>query len=303
MPLSKSQRLYYEHQAKMQQQQLDYENMHTRSTIVRGVHGKESKIDESMYHEDMKKVSFENQATIQHHAAGEFLPIKPENPHARKQLAAELEQATLPYLNDFALQLREGLRNMRNRVKFENETRATKAKLLKNAPNQNSDVKRIGSNYSASDDMDTSDDVPPNLANAKRKRDNETLFVENMRGQRKKGRTEASKKRSLTEPSAPSSKRQKMPVPSKKRLRGPEVRRQGSRRKQPKTSDTREMFGLRQGRYEPQASLQTTNSLKRKAQDFYREGMDQRKKRAIDRSERRITNMKRGMNAGLIQYL
>ena len=45
MPLSRDQRLYYEQQAKMQQQQVDYENMHTRSTIVRGVQGKVLKID------------------------------------------------------------------------------------------------------------------------------------------------------------------------------------------------------------------------------------------------------------------
>ena len=135
--------------------------------------------------------------------------------------------------------------------------------------------------------MDIDDDIP-NLANAKRKRENDRTFVENMRGNRKKARTEPSKKRSLTEPSAPSPKRQKMTVPSKKRLRGPEVGRQGSRRKQPKTSDTREMFGLRQGRYEPQSSMQTTRSLKRKAQDLYREGMEKRQKKALDRSERRV---------------
>ena len=159
--------------------------------------------------------------------------------------------------------------------------------------------------------MDTSDDLP-NLANVKRKRENDGEFVENMRGNRKKARKASRKrfdvdlsgqKRRLTQPSASSSKRQKMTVPSKKRLRGPEVRRQGPRRKQPKTSDTREMFGLRQGRYEPQESMQTTRSLKRKAQDFYREGMEQRKKRAINRSEQRITNMKRGMNAGIIQWM
>ena len=317
MPLPRDQRLYYEQQAKMQQQQVDYENMHTRSTIVRGVQGKVSKIDEEMYHPEMKMVSFEKEASIRHHAASDYLPIKQEDPNARQQPAAELEQGTLPYLNDFALQLRESLRNARNRVKFDNETQASKRKLLKDAPNQNSAVRRI-SGYSASDDMDIDDDIPnlanlkrkrettsrgsrkkartgemdidddiPNLANAKRKRENDGTFVENMRGSRKQARTGESQSR----------------FRKQKRLRGPVVRRTGSRRKQAKTRDTREMFGLRQGRYEPQESMQTTRSLKRKAQDFYREGMDQRKKRAIDRSEQRRTNMKRGMNAGLIQWM
>ena len=311
MPLSRVQRLYYEQQARLQQQQLDYENMHTRSTIVRGVQGKESKIDESMYHPDMKKVSFESQATIKHHAAGDYLPIKQENPHARMQPSAELEQGTLPSLNDFARQLREGVQAF-NRVAFDNETQRSHRNLLRDAPNQNPSVRLIGDSYNnTSDPMDTSDDIPT-LANVKRKRENGTTFVENMRGSRKKARITNRKrfdvdlsgqKRSLAEPSAPSPKRQKKTVPSKKRLRGPEVRRQGPQRKQTKTRDTREMFGLRQGRYEPQESMQTTRSLKRKAQDFYREGMDQRKKRAINRSEQRITNMKRGMNAGIIQWM
>ena len=324
MPLPRDQRLYYEQQAKMQQQQVDYENMHTRSTIVRGVQGKVSKIDEEMYHPEMRRVSFEKEATIRHHAAGDFLPIKQENPHARMQPPAQLEQGTLPSLNDFARQLREGVQAF-NRVAFDNETQRSHRNLLRDAPNQNPSVRLIGDSYNnTSDPMDTSDDIPT-LANVKRKRENGTTFVENMRGSRKKARITNRKrfdvdlsgqKRSLAEPSAPSPKRQKKTVPrarvraaaaggvpSKKRLRGPEVRRQGPQRKQTKTRDTREMFGLRQGRYEPQESMQTTRSLKRKAQDFYREGMDQRKKRAINRSEQRITNMKRGMNAGLIQWM
>jgi len=307
MPLSKGQRLYYEQQAKMQQQQVDYENMHTRSTIVRGVQGKVSKIDEEMYHPEMRRVSFEKEATIRHHAAGDYLPIKQENPHARMQPPAQLEQGTLPSLHDlgrFVVQLRDGLRTF-NRVAFDAETQRSHRNLLRDAPNQNPSVRLIGDS-NASDPMDTSDDVlnintkrkrettsrrgaddrsrkkartsemdiyddVPNLANVKRKRENGTTFVENMGGSRKKART---RERIYSQP-------------GKKRLRGPEVRRQGPQRKQAKTRDTREMFGLRQGRYEPQESMQTTRSLKRKAQDSYREGMDQRKKRAINRSEQR----------------
>ena len=124
MPLPRDQRLYFELQAKLQQQQLDYENMHTRSTIVRGVHGKESKIDESQYHSDMDKVSFNALDAIQHHSARDFLPVKAENPHARQQPAAQLNQGTLPSLNDlgrFVVQLRDGLQAF-NRVAFDAET-------------------------------------------------------------------------------------------------------------------------------------------------------------------------------------
>ena len=262
MPLSRDQRLYYEQQARLQQQQLDYENMHTRSTIVRGVQGKESKIDESMYHPDMKKVSFESQATIKHHAAGDFLPIKREDPHARRQPAAQLEQGTLPSLNDFAHQLARFSEGLRNKVKFDNETRQSKAKLLKDAPNQNSSIRRIGG-YNASDDMDVDDDIP-NLANVKRKRENDGTFVENMRGSRKKARTreriysQPGKKRSRDQAGiveAGGSKLKKARIPSRKRF---DVDLSGQKRKRLRGGGSRtnkkartEMHGMRRASYEP----------------------------------------------------
>ena len=294
MPLPRDQRLYYEQQAKIQQQQVDYENMHTRSTIVRGVQGKVSKIDEEMYHPEMRRVSFENEATIRHHAAGDFLPIKQENPHARMQPPAELEQGTLPSLNNFARQLREGVQAF-NRVAFDNETQRSHRNLLRDAPNQNPAVRRIGDSYNnASDPMDTSDDVlnvnakrkrettsrgsrkkartgemdidddVPNLANAKRKRENDETFVENMRGSRKKARTregiysQPSKKRSrdqagITE--AGGSKSKKAKTPSRKRF---DVDLSGQKRKRLRGGGSRtnkkartEMHGMRRASYEP----------------------------------------------------
>lgn len=263
MPLPRDQRLYYEQQAKMQQQQVDYENMHTRSTIVRGVQGKVSKIDEEMYHPEMKRVSFEKEATIRHHAAGDYLPIKQENPHARQQPPAQLNQGTLPSLNDlgrFVVQLRDGLQVF-NRVAFDDETQRSHRNLLREAPNHNPSVRLIGDSYNnASDPMDTSDDILnfvntkrkrettsrgsrkkartgeiidddiPNLANVKRKRENDETFVES----RKKARTRERRG-------------QKMTVPSKKRLRA------GGNRTQVANKKARidpEMYGIRQAPFE-----------------------------------------------------
>ena len=297
MPLSRDQRLYYEQQAKMQQQQVDYENMHTRSTIVRGVQGKVSKIDEEMYHPEMRRVSFEKEATIRHHAAGDFLPIKQENPHARMQPPAEVEQGTLPSLHDlgrFVVQLRDGLQAF-NRVAFDAETQRSHRNLLRDAPNQNPSVRLIGDSYNnASDPMDTSDDVlnintkrkrettsrgsrkkartgemdidddVPNLANAKRKRENDETFVENMRGSRKKARTreriysQPDKKRSRDQAGiaeAGGSKLKKTKTPSRKRF---DVDLSGQKRKRLRGGGSRttkkaktEMYGMRRASYEP----------------------------------------------------
>ena len=53
MPRPRDQRLYFELQGKLTQQEVDYNNMHQHHTIVRAPQGKVTKISNDQYHDSM----------------------------------------------------------------------------------------------------------------------------------------------------------------------------------------------------------------------------------------------------------
>ena len=151
--------LYHQLQAKLTQQEVDYQNMHTHSTIVRGDHGKVTKIDSAQYHPDMQLKQFEHGgAQNAHYAAGDFKPAKPERPPSQATPAAFVAQGTMgtgrpsrssPMRDGQSLITLLALPAPTERdgdlpqVNFEQERKEAKANVKRNAPNQNKYVSNI----------------------------------------------------------------------------------------------------------------------------------------------------------------
>ena len=76
--------LYHQLQGKIRQQEVDYENMHTHSVIVRGPRGKEYVLDgDNQYHEALQRGDFNETDTVRHPIATHFEPRNEDTPMSR----------------------------------------------------------------------------------------------------------------------------------------------------------------------------------------------------------------------------
>ena len=127
--------------------------MHTHSTIVRGDHGKVTKIDGDQYHPDMQLKQFEHGgATHKHYASGDE-PAKSERaPRKLRQLPlwrkgqwalGLLEEGTMRDGRSLVTLPALPTANQDERVWFSEDRQATRANLRKHAPNQNASVDLI----------------------------------------------------------------------------------------------------------------------------------------------------------------
>ena len=73
MPRPRDQRLYFELQGKLTQEEINYSNMHQHHMIMKGVHGKTSKIDN-----DAASFDFEPIAKVRSSLVKDFIPSKSE---------------------------------------------------------------------------------------------------------------------------------------------------------------------------------------------------------------------------------
>ncbi len=156
MPRNRDMHLYHALQAKLTQQEVDYQNMHTHSTIVRGDHGKVTKIDGDQYHPDMQLQQFEpNGAQLAHYAAGDFKPEGSERPSSAATPATFVAQGTISVgqrpSRDAVMRDGRSLMtlpslpeaNQDEQVWFSEEREGTRANLRRQAPNQNPSVDLI----------------------------------------------------------------------------------------------------------------------------------------------------------------
>ena len=138
MPRPRDQRLYFELQGKLTQQEVDYNNMHQHHTIVRAPQGKETKFGKDQYHKDMKTGDFQDVAGHRAPSVREFIP-KNEQPPSRKASEPK-KNGDAPLPSKSATQIRNNLPPLPTeppRVVSTNQAEASKEALKRNAPNQN----------------------------------------------------------------------------------------------------------------------------------------------------------------------
>ena len=138
MPRPRDQRLYFELQGKLTQQEVDYNNMHQHHTIVRAPQGKETKFGKDQYHKDMKTGDFQDVAGHRAPSVREFIP-KNEQPPSRKASEPK-KNGDAPLPSKSATQIRNNLPPLPTeppRVVSTNQAEAAKEALKRNAPNQN----------------------------------------------------------------------------------------------------------------------------------------------------------------------
>ena len=173
MPRNRDIHLYHMLQAKLTQQEVDYQNMHTHSTIVRGDHGKVTKIDSKQYHPDMQLKQFEpNGAQLAHYAAGDFKPEGNEQHSSAATPAAFVAQGTISTgqrpSRDAVMRDGRSLMTLpalgftedgsvHELVKFNEEREGTRANLRRQAPNQNPSVDLIDMSVDFGDAGDEGD--------------------------------------------------------------------------------------------------------------------------------------------------
>ena len=139
MPRPRDQRLYFELQGKLTQQEVDYNNMHQHHTIVRAPQGKVTKISNDQYHDGMEVDEIEPVAGQRAVVVREFIP-KNEQPPSRK--ASEPKRnGDAPLPSKSATQIRTNnlptVPTEPPRVVSTNQAEAAKEALKRNAPNQN----------------------------------------------------------------------------------------------------------------------------------------------------------------------
>ena len=84
MPKNRDMQLYHQLQGKIRQQEVDYENMHTHSVIVRGPRGKEFVLDgDNQYHEALKRGDFNETDTVRNPVVTQFEPRNEDTPMSR----------------------------------------------------------------------------------------------------------------------------------------------------------------------------------------------------------------------------
>ena len=182
MPRNRDMHLYHALQAKLTQQEVDYQNMHTHSTIVRGDHGKVTKIDGDQYHPDMQLKQFEHGgATHKHYASGDFKPAKSERAPSQATPAAFVAQGTMgtgPPSREGTMRDGRSLvtlpalptANQDERVWFSEDRQATRANLRKHAPNQNASVDLIDMEVDFGDAEEKKPKYVANIAERVKKR-------------------------------------------------------------------------------------------------------------------------------------
>ena len=145
MPRPRDQRLYFELQGKLTQQEVDYNNMHQHHTIVRAPHGKVTKISNDQYHDSMEIDEIEHVAGQRAVVAQDFKPVD-EQPPSRKASEPK-KNGDDPIPSRSATQMRTNnlptLPTEPPRVVSTNQAEAAKEALKRNAPNQNKYVVNI----------------------------------------------------------------------------------------------------------------------------------------------------------------
>ena len=139
MPRPRDQRLYFELQGKLTQQEVDYNNMHQHHTIVRAPQGKVTKISNDQYHDSMDIDEIEPVAGQRAVVAQAFQP-KNEQPPSRKAREPK-KNGDDPIPSKSATQIRTNnlptLPTEPPRVVSTNQAEAAKEALKRDAPNQN----------------------------------------------------------------------------------------------------------------------------------------------------------------------
>ena len=139
MPRPRDQRLYFELQGKLTQQEVDYNNMHQHHTIVRAPQGKETKFGKDQYHKDMKTGDFQDVAGHRAPSVKDFKPVNEQQPSRKASEPKKNGDAPLP--SKSATQIRTNnlppLPTEPPRVVSTNQAEASKEALKRNAPNQN----------------------------------------------------------------------------------------------------------------------------------------------------------------------
>ena len=139
MPRPRDQRLYFELQGKLTQQEVDYSNMHQHHTIVRAPQGKVTKISNDQYHDSMDIDEIENVAGQRAVVVREFIP-KNEQPPSRKASEPK-KNGDDPIPSKSATQIRTNnlptVPTEPPRVVSTNQAEAAKEALKRDAPNQN----------------------------------------------------------------------------------------------------------------------------------------------------------------------
>ena len=139
MPRPRDQRLYFELQGKLTQQEVDYNNMHQHHTIVRAPQGKVTKISNDQYHDSMDIDEIEPVAGQRAVVAQQFIP-KNEQPPSRKASEPK-KNGDDPIPSKSAMQMRTNnlptLPTEPPRVVSTNQAEAAKEALKRNAPNEN----------------------------------------------------------------------------------------------------------------------------------------------------------------------
>ena len=139
MPRPRDQRLYFELQGKLTQQEVDYNNMHQHHTIVRAPHGKVTKISNDQYHDSMEIDEIEHVAGQRAVVAQDFKPVN-EQPPSRKASEPK-KNGDDPIPSKSATQIRTNnlptLPTEPPRVVSTNQAEAAKEALKRDAPNQN----------------------------------------------------------------------------------------------------------------------------------------------------------------------
>ena len=139
MPRPRDQRLYFELQGKLTQQEVDYNNMHQHHTIVRAPQGKETKFGKDQYHTDMKTGDFQDVAGHRAPSVKDFNPVNEQQPS--RKASEPKKNGDDPIPSKSATQMRRNnlptVPTEPPRVVSTNQAEASKEALKRNAPNQN----------------------------------------------------------------------------------------------------------------------------------------------------------------------
>jgi len=147
MPKNRDMQLYHQLQAKIRQQEVDYDNMHTHSVIVRGPRGKEFVLDgDNQYHEALKRGDFNETDTVRNPVVTQFEPRNEDTPMSRAvdPSRASFNDVILPSPNRGATNQRE--HNLgsasdvqRRQTLFDQQMQEAHAEQKQEAPNMNVD--------------------------------------------------------------------------------------------------------------------------------------------------------------------
>ena len=147
MPRNRDMQLYHQLQAKIRQQEVDYENMHTHSVIVRGPRGKEFVLDgDNQYHEALKRGDFNERDTVRSHVVSDFNPQNENTPMSKDMdpSRASFNDAILPAADRGPYKKRKHNLGSPSEVQqrqtlFRNEMEKAHAEQKADAPNMNVD--------------------------------------------------------------------------------------------------------------------------------------------------------------------